>query len=67
MADYAGKCPKKKNKQQDVLAVTTEDVEFDEQFVRECAFSTTLYVVTPSRIRWGDNVEDDLLTHTSDS
>jgi hypothetical protein len=35
--------------------------------VRECAFATTLFVVTRSSIRWGDRVEEDLLTHSSDS
>jgi hypothetical protein len=28
---------------------------------------TTLSVVTPSSIRWGDRVEEDRLTHSSDS
>jgi hypothetical protein len=28
---------------------------------------TTFSVVTPSTIRWGDRVEDDLLTHSSNS
>jgi hypothetical protein len=28
---------------------------------------TTLFVVTPSSIRWGDRVEEDRLTHSSDS
>jgi hypothetical protein len=46
--------------------VTTEKVEFDEKFVRECAFVTTLSVVTPSNIRWGDRFEEDLLTHSSE-
>jgi hypothetical protein len=67
MGHYAGQCPKKKKKQQDVSAVTIEELELDEQFARECAFSTTLSVVTPSSIRWGDKVEEDLLTHSSDS
>jgi hypothetical protein len=35
--------------------------------VRECDFTTNLYVVTPSSIRWGDNVDEDRLTHNSDS
>jgi hypothetical protein len=34
--------------------------------LRECAFNNSLSVVTPSSIRWGDRVEDDLLTHSSD-
>jgi hypothetical protein len=46
--------------------VTAEELEFDEQFARECAFVTTLSVVTPSSIRWGDRVEEDRLTHSSD-
>jgi hypothetical protein len=32
-----------------------------------CAFATSLSDVTPSNIRWGDRVEEDLLTHSSDS
>jgi hypothetical protein len=67
MGHYARQCPKKKKKQQDVSIATTEELEFDEQFARECAFTTTLSIVTPSSIRWGDRVEDDLLTHSSDS
>jgi hypothetical protein len=65
MGHYVGQCPKKKQ-QHDVSAATTEELEFDEQFARECAFATTLSVVTPSGIRWGDRVEEDLLTHSSD-
>jgi hypothetical protein len=57
MGHYAGQCPKKrKKKQQDVSAATTEEIEFNEQFARECAFMTTLSIVTPSSIRWGDRV-----------
>jgi hypothetical protein len=67
MSRYAGQCPKKKKKQQDGLATTAEEIEFNDKFARECAFTTTLSVVTPSSIRWGDRVEDDLLTHSSDS
>jgi hypothetical protein len=66
MGRYAGQCPKKK-KHHDVSAATTEELQFDTQFARECAFTSSLFVVTPSSIRWGDRVEDDLLTHTSDS
>jgi hypothetical protein len=33
----------------------------------ESAFVTTLFVVTPSSIMWGDRVEEDQLTHSSDS
>jgi hypothetical protein len=51
MGHYAGQCLKKKKKQHDVSAVKTEELEFDEQFARECAFTTTLYVITPSNIR----------------
>jgi hypothetical protein len=67
LGHYAGQCPKKKKKLYDVSAVTAEELEFDEQFARECAFATTLSVVTPSSIRWGDRVEEDRLTHSSDS
>jgi hypothetical protein len=67
MGHYAGQCPKKKKKQQDGSATTTEEIEFSEKFARECAFMTTLSVVTPSNIRWGDRVEEDRLTHNSDS
>jgi hypothetical protein len=28
---------------------------------------TTLFAVTPSNIGWGDKVEEDRLTHSSDS
>jgi hypothetical protein len=41
MGHYAGQCPKKKKKQHDVSAATTEELEFDEQFAKECAFATT--------------------------
>jgi hypothetical protein len=54
-------------KLEDVSAMTTEELEFDENFARECAFTTTLSVVTPSNIRWGDRVEEDPLNHSSDS
>ena len=67
MGHYAGQCPKKKKKQQDVSAMTTEEIEFSDQFARECAFMTTLSAITPSNIRWGDRVEEDRLTHNSDS
>jgi hypothetical protein len=66
MGHYAGQCPQKKKKQ-DVSTTTTKELEFDAQFARECAFATTLSVVTPSNIRWGDRVEEDLLNHNSDS
>jgi hypothetical protein len=67
MGHYAGQCPKKKKKQHDVSATTTEELEFDAQFARECAFTSSLYVITPSSIIWGDRVEEDRLTHSSDS
>jgi hypothetical protein len=68
MGHYTGQCPKKKKKKkQDGSLAITEEIEFNEKFARECAFVTTLYVVTPSNIRWGDKVEEDRLTHSSDS
>jgi hypothetical protein len=66
MGHYAGQCPTKKKKQ-DVLAATTEEIEFEEKFARECAFITTLSAITPSSISWGDRVDEDRLTHNSDS
>jgi hypothetical protein len=50
-----------------VLVATAEEIKFNDQFARECAFVTTLSVVTPSSIRWGDKVEEDRLPHSSDS
>jgi uncharacterized membrane protein YgcG len=68
MGHYAGQCPKKKKKkQQDGSAATAEEMEFSDQFVRECAFITTLSTITPSSISWGDRVDEDRLTHSSDS
>ena len=67
MGHYAGQCPKKKKKQQGVLAGTAEEIEFSDQFARECAFVTTLSAITPSSTRWGERVEEDRLTHNSDS
>jgi hypothetical protein len=68
MGHYAGKCPKKKKKNhQDDSASTVEEVEFRAQFERECALFSSLSTVTPSNVRWGDRVEEDLLTHSSDS
>jgi hypothetical protein len=67
MGNHAGQCPKKKKKRQDISAATAEELEFDAHFARECAFATAFSVVTPSSIRWGDRVEEDLLTHSSDS
>jgi hypothetical protein len=66
MGHYAGQCPKKKKKQ-DVSAPTLEDIEFSDQFARECPFVTTLFAITPSSTRWGDRVEEDRPTHSSDS
>jgi hypothetical protein len=67
MGQYAGQCPKKKKKQHDVSVAATKELEFDELFARECEFTTTLSVVTPSNIIWEDRVEEDQLTHSSDS
>jgi hypothetical protein len=68
MGHYAGQCPKKKKKkQQDGSAVTAEEIEFSDQFARECAFIATLSTITPSSISWGDRVDEDRLTHSSDS
>jgi hypothetical protein len=67
MGHYAGQCPKKKKKQQDGSAATTEEIEFSDQFSRECAVITTLSTITPSNISWGDRVDEDCLTHSSDS
>jgi hypothetical protein len=67
MGHYARQCPKKKKKQQDVSAATTEEIEFSDQFARECAFVTTLYAIIPSSTRWGDRVDEDRLNHSSDS
>jgi hypothetical protein len=50
-----------------VLATTTEEIEFEEKFVRECAFITTLSAITPSNISCGDIVHEDRLTHNIDS
>jgi hypothetical protein len=47
--------------------MTTKELEFDEKISRECAFTTNLSVVTPSNVKWGERVEEDLLTHSSDS
>ena len=56
MGHYVGQCPKKKKKkQQDVSAATTEEMEFSDQFARECGFVTTLSAITPSNTRWGDS------------
>ena len=68
MGHYEGQCPKKKKKKQwGDLATTAEELEFDTQFARGCPFATSLSVVTPSNVKWGDRVEEDLLTHSSDS
>jgi hypothetical protein len=49
------------------VSTTTEEIEFEEKFARECAFITTLSAITPSNISWGDRVDEDRLTHNSDS
>jgi hypothetical protein len=67
MGHYAGRCPKKKKKrQQDYTATTTLEVEYAAQFERECAFISCCSVDAPSNVRWGDRVEEDLLTQSSD-
>jgi hypothetical protein len=35
MGHYAGQCPKKKKKQQDVSTTIAEEIEFSDQFARE--------------------------------
>jgi hypothetical protein len=55
---YAGQCPKKKKKQGG-STTTVEEIEFEENFVRECNFVTTFSVVTPSIIIWGDRVDEE--------
>jgi hypothetical protein len=50
-----------------VLAATAEEIEFNDQFARECAFVTTLSAITPYSTRWGDRVDEDRLMHNSDS
>jgi hypothetical protein len=50
-----------------VSAATAEEIEFEEKFARECAFMTTLSAITPCSTRWGDIVDEDRLTHSSDS
>jgi hypothetical protein len=68
MGHCVEQCPKKKKKtKQDDTATTAEELEFDTQFARESAFASSLSVVTPSNVRWGDRVEEDLLTRNSDS
>jgi hypothetical protein len=67
MGHYAGQCPKKKKKQEYGSAATAEEIEFSDQFARECAFIATLSTITPSNISWGDRVDEDRLTHNSDS
>ena len=67
MGHYARQCPKRNKKKQGGMEVTTKEEEFDAQFVRECAFVSYLSVDTPSCVRWVDRVEEDLLTHSSDS
>jgi hypothetical protein len=57
MSHYTRQCPKKKKKH-DLLAATTEEIEF-EKSARECAFITTLSAITTSIISWGDRVDED--------
>jgi hypothetical protein len=54
MGHYAGQCPKKKKKKQDGSVATTEEIEFNDQSSRECAFITTLSAITTSITIWGD-------------
>jgi hypothetical protein len=44
-----------------------EEKEFITQFERACAFASYFYFDTPSSGRWGDKLEEDLLTHNVDS
>ena len=67
MGHYVGQCSKRKKKKQGGMAATTEEDEFATQFARECAFVSYLLVDTPSNVRWGDRVEEDLLTQSIDS
>jgi hypothetical protein len=64
MGHYARQCPKKKK--QDDFAATTEEIEFVAQYERECAFINYCSVGIPSSVMWGDRVEEDLLTQSSD-
>jgi hypothetical protein len=50
-----------------VLAATAEEIEFEEKFMRECAFITTLYYIKPSSTIWGYRVDEDRLMHSSES
>jgi hypothetical protein len=45
----------------------SQEEEFDAQFARECAFVNYCLVDAPSNVRWGDRVEEDLLTQSIDS
>jgi hypothetical protein len=68
MGHYVGHCPKRKKKrQQDGMAATAKEEEFVAQFGRECAFVSYCSVDAPSSVKWGDSVEEDLLTQSSDS
>jgi hypothetical protein len=68
MGHYAGQCPnKKKKKQQDGSVAIAEEMDFSDWFSRECAFISTLSTITPSNISWGYRVDEDRLTHSSDS
>jgi hypothetical protein len=46
MGHYAGQCPKKKKKQQDVSAATAKEIEFNDQFVRVCICDYLIYYYT---------------------
>ena len=67
MGHYVGQCPKRKKKRhQGGMAATAKEEEFDAQFARECAFVSYCSVDAPSSVRWGDRVEEDLLTQSID-
>jgi hypothetical protein len=57
---------RKKKRQQGGTAATTEEEDFDAQFARERAFISYLSIDTPSSVKWGDRVEEDLLTQSID-
>jgi hypothetical protein len=47
--------------------VTADEIEFVAQYERECVFIGSLSTITPSIFRWGHRIEEDQLTHSSDS
>jgi hypothetical protein len=67
MGHYEGQCPKKKKKQQDGSVAIVEEMELSDRLSRECEFIATLSTITPSSISWGDKVDEDRVTHSSDS